>query len=373
MSKTERRIDDRYVTNERFTTLRGIRSEARARMSEKDWNFLWCGTGDETTQRDNEVAFDRYQFRTPLFAGISNPDTSTRLLGMDLSFPAFIAPFGADAVFDPEGHLAAGRAAEASGIKQIVPVASSFTLEEVTQASSAARIFELTFVGEESLVIDMMHRAKEAGYTHLCVTYSPIRQWRERMMEDRWAFRFKKEEANYGPGRSDPATLIELLDFTRPRWTWKQAASVLSKAPLPCIIKGVTEVDDAKASLDAGAAGLYVSNYGGRIIDRVPAALDLLPEIRAAAGTDVPIIFDSGIRRGSDIAAAIALGADAVALGRLIALGLAADGQKGVQRTLELLKTEFWTTLGHLGCSKVSELGPHVFRTEKSKRLSNRE
>jgi 4-hydroxymandelate oxidase len=222
----------------------------------------------------------------------------------------------------------------------------------------------MTFVGDEGAVLAMMERAKDAGYRYICVTYSPIRQWRERMMEDRFSIRGEKGPANFGPGRSDPSSLAELLDFTLPRWNWAQAARAIGRAPLPCIVKGVTNARDAQAALDAGAAALYVSNYGGRTVDRTPAALDVLPLVRAAAGPEVPIIFDSGIRRGSDIATAIALGANAVALGRLIALGLAADGEAGVRRTLELLQREFWTTLGHLGCSSVGELTGDIFHRQ---------
>jgi 4-hydroxymandelate oxidase len=361
MTDQAAKIDDRYVTPERFTTLRGIRAEAKRRLSRADWNYLWCGTGDETTLEENTAAFDRYLFRTPLFAGISNPATSTTVLGMELSFPAFIAPFGGDRVFHPEGHLAVGRAAEAAGIQQMVPVAASYSLEAVARASSVASVFQMTFAGEEDDVVEMMHRAKAAGYKFICVTYSPIRQWRERLMEDRFTIRGETAPANFGPGLSDPAPLVELLEFTRPRWNWQQAKSAIARSPLPCIVKGVQTVEDASAALKAGAVGLYLSNYGGRTIDRVPAPIDTLPAIRAAVGPGVPIILDSGIRRGSDIATALALGANAVALGRLVALGLAADGEAGVRRTLELLKREFWTTLGHLGCSSVDELSPKVF------------
>jgi len=133
---------------------------------------------------------------------------------------------------------------------------------------------------------------------------------------------------------------------------------VIRNSPLPIFVKGIMESGEALQSLEAGAAGLYVSNYGGRSIDRMPSAISALPKVRAAVGKDVPIIFDSGIRRGSDIAAAVALGANVVALGRAVGYGLAADGEAGARRVLELLRTEFWTTLGHLGCSSVSELNP---------------
>ncbi|WP_105432056.1 MULTISPECIES: alpha-hydroxy acid oxidase [Neorhizobium] len=365
MTDKPNRIDDRYATQEKYTTLRGIYKDAQHRLSEMDWNYLSCGTGDEVTLRENTSVFDSIRFEVPLFAGISNPDTSTNVLGFDLSFPAFIAPFGGgESVFHPEGHLAIGRAAASVGIQQMVPVAAAHSLEDVAKASPAASVFQMAFVGDECGVLEMMERAKAAGYKYICATYSPIRQWRERMMEDRFSIRGETGSSNFGPGKSDPAAMVELLDFTRPRWTWAQAASVINKAPLPCIVKGVSSIRDAKASLDAGAVGLYVSNYGGRTIDRGPPALETLSPIREAVGKDVPIVFDSGIRRGSDIAAALALGANAVALGRIVAYGLAADGENGVRRTLELLQREFWTTLGHLGCSTVAELSPAVFAHE---------
>jgi 4-hydroxymandelate oxidase len=361
MSDKPNRIDDRYQTSEKYTTLRGIYHDAKRRLSDIDWNYLSCGTGDEVTLKENTAVFDSVRFEVPLFAGISNPDTQTNVLGFDLSFPAFIAPFGGgEAVFHPEGHLAIGRAAAAVGIQQMVPVAASHSLEEIAEASPVASVFQMTFVGDEDGVLDMIERAKAAGYSYICATYSPIRQWRERMIEDRFSLRNETTPSNFGPGKSDPAALRELLDFSKPRWTWAQAASVIRRSALPCIVKGISSVKDAKASLDAGAVGLYLSNYGGRTIDRTPAALETLPAIRRAVGQDIPIVLDSGIRRGSDIATAIALGADAVALGRLIACGLAADGEYGVRRTLELLRCEFWTTLGHLGCSSVAELSVAV-------------
>ena len=172
----------------------------------------------------------------------------------------------------------------------------------------------------------------------------------------------KRVQPTSAPASPTPAPLRELLDFTQPRWTWQQAASAIARCPLPCIVKGIQSPTDATAALKAGAVGLYVSNYGGRTIDRTPATIDLLPAIRTAAGPEIPIILDSGVRRGSDIATAIALGANAVALGRLTVLGLAADGENGVRSTLELLKRELWTTLGHLGRSSIAELTPSIFQ-----------
>ena len=351
------RIDNRYVSGERFNTNRGIQTEARKQLSDVEWNYLNCGTGDEVTLRANTTDFDKVTFDTPLFAGVENPDTRTRFLGHELSFPALIAPFGGgEQLFHPDGHVATGRAAAASGIRQIVPVAAAHSLETIASSTGVAQMFQMTFVGDAEAVLQMIGRAKDAGYEQIIATYSPIRQWRERMMEDRFTIRSSDEDSNYAEGKSDPSMLKEQLEFTRPRWGWKDAEYIIRKSPLPVFVKGVMSERDATRALEAGARGLYVSNFGGRSIDRMPSAISALPKVRAAVGTDVPIIFDSGIRRGSDIATAIALGADVVALGRSIAFGLAAEGEAGAHRVLELLKAEFWTTLGHLGCSSVSDL-----------------
>lgn len=359
---TAKRIDDRYSTHERFTTLRGIEAEARKQLSPVVWNYLNCGTGDEVTLRANIADFDKLSFRTPLFAGISNPDTSTTFLGHALSFPALIAPFGGgEQLLDPEGHCATGRAAAAVGIRQIVPVAAAHSLETIAAATGVAQMFQVTFVGKVESVLAMIERAKQGGYEQIVATYSPIRQWRERMMEDRFTIRMAMEDANYGVGRSDLEMLREQLAFEHKRWGWDEAKEVIRNAALPVIIKGVMEAEEAAQCMEAGAAGLYVSNYGGRSIDRMPSAISALPKVRAAVSKDTPIIFDSGIRRGSDIAAAIALGADVVALGRSVGYGLAADGEAGAKRVLELLRNEFWTTLGHLGCSRVDQLSEMVF------------
>ncbi|ARO15191.1 glycolate oxidase [Ketogulonicigenium robustum] len=355
-------IDNRYATTQRFTTNTGIRRAARQNCSDEVWNYLNCGTGDEVTLRANTADFDKLQWNTPLFAGVAHPDTTTEFLGHRLSFPALIAPFGGgEYMLDAEGHRATGRAARDVGIRQIVPVAAAHTLEDIAQATGVAQMFQITFVGDVGAVVDMMHRAKAAGYEQIVATYSPIRQWRERMMEDRTRFAAGKSDANFGPGLSDPAALHEQLAFTRPRWGWAEAREAIARAPLPIIVKGVMTADEAKQSLDAGAAGLYVSNYGGRSIDRQRSAISALPHVRAAAGQNVPIIFDSGIRRGSDIAAAVALGANVVALGRAVGYGLAADGEAGARRVLELLRDEYWTTLGHLGCATTADLGPACF------------
>jgi len=346
----------RYESRERFRTLRGIYAAAERNLSSLDWDYLWCGVGDELTVASNTEAFSQWLFRERLFAGIARPDTTVSFFGRQMAAPVLVAPFGNDAVFHPDGHLAVGRAAEAVGVLQMVPVAASYSLEDVARSSAAAIGYQMTMVGDEGAALEMIDRAKQAGYQFICASDSPTRQWRERLIESEYVPLRSHQDINFGPGKSDPSSLAELYAFTKPRWTWEQLARLIGRSSLPVIVKGVQNAADALRAVEAGASGLYVSNYGGRELDRTAPALAALPKVRAAVGAEVPIIFDSGIRRGSDIAVAIALGADVVAVGRLAALGLAAGGEDGVRRVLELLKEELWATMGRLGCTGVSQL-----------------
>ncbi|MCQ9368744.1 alpha-hydroxy-acid oxidizing protein [Brevibacterium sp. 91QC2O2] len=362
LEQTSAILDDKFASTRKYTTISGIMKAARHQMSESIWDYLWTGTSGETTTDRNSQKFDELLWEVPLFAGLTKPKTETNVLGLDLSFPLFTAPFGQEAVFHPDGHKAVGRAAQSAGVKQMVPVAASFTLEQIAEASDAAAMFQMSFVGKEEHCLQMIERAKAAGYKYIIATYSPIRQWRERLLENRFVSRFSSGHDNFDPSLSNPAPLEELINFTESRWDWARVKAFIPQSPLPIVIKGISSAADATAAIDAGAVGLYVSNYGGRTVDRTLSSIETLPEIRKAAGPDMPIIIDSGIRRGGDIAAALALGANAVAIGRLTGLGLAADGEEGVEAVLDILREEFWMTMGHLGCSTVTELTPQNFR-----------
>lgn len=343
-----------------FSTLTDIRERAREKLSDGDWAYLETGTGDEVTLRENVEAFSRRRFHQPLYSGISSPVTAVRFLDIELAFPLVTAPFAFDTTFHADGHLAVGRAAEKAGIAQIAPMEGSFSLQDVAAASSAAVIYQVLTHGEPRLMIELSERARTAGYRYLCASFTPIRAWRETQFRARW----QAPEDRLTNGVADAAELVmreRSAAFSEPRWDWTTARRIFADCALPWICKGVLSEADANRALEAGASALYVSNFGGRQLDRVPATIDVLPRIRQSVGPDVPILVDSGIRRGSDIATALALGANAVAAGRLVARGLAADGESGVLRTFELLREEFWTTLGHLGLSSATELSPAVF------------
>jgi 4-hydroxymandelate oxidase len=351
-----------YASAARFATLGEIADAARAALPADVWDFLAGGAGTETTLADNAAAFGRWRFRPRVLSGIGPPDLGTSLLGIPLRLPLLTAPFGADGLFHPDGQLAVARANARAGIASIVPEAGTYPLEEVaTAAPAAARVLQLHPMGPERNFRDMLARAEDAGYTAVCLTAdSPTGGWRERNLRNRFSPDPAVITGNYPPGRGvSPEQVFGQL-FTRgePVWSWDQVARLCATSRLPFLVKGILTAADARAAVAAGAAAVLVSNHGGRQLDRAPAALDQLPEVVAEVGGEVPVALDSGVRSGTDVVVALALGADAVVIGRLAAYGLAADGEAGVTRVLELLREEITTVLTLLGRPSVRDLDP---------------
>jgi isopentenyl diphosphate isomerase/L-lactate dehydrogenase-like FMN-dependent dehydrogenase len=340
-----------------FATIREILAQAKQRAPVDVWNYIEGGTSGEESLALNRAAFARLGFRPKMLAGISRADLSTTLLGIPLAMPLFISPFGNDGFIHADGHLATAEAVAAVGITNVVPEGATYSLEDVASRCGGQQgMVQMTLIGPDSHVLGLVERAANAGYRAVCFTDSPVRAWRERVREARLDLHEQYSMANYGPGRADVAVLRGLVDFTEPRWGWSRLEQLARSCPLPWFLKGVLTPEDAKRALDAGAAGLYVSNYGGRELDGLPASLDQLPAIVEVAAGQVPVILDSGVRRGTDVVKAIALGASAVGIGRLAAFGLAADGANGVRRVCELLKAEMETVVGRIGCDRIEQI-----------------
>jgi 4-hydroxymandelate oxidase len=340
-----------------FATIREILEHARRTSSPDVWNFIEGGTGDEEGLAVNRRAFARWNFRPRMLAGIRRPRFSASLFGIPLTMPVFISPFGYDGFIHGDGHLAVADAVAAAGITNIAPEGASYSLEDIAARCGGQQgLFQMTLVGSDSHVLGLAQRAAEAGYRALCFTDAPVRAWRERIREARLDLSPVYGVANYGPGKADPAVLQELLAFSERRWDWERLERIVPACPLPWVLKGVLTAEDAERAVAAGAAGIYVSNYGGRELDGLPASLDQLPEVVAAVAGRVPVLFDSGIRRGSDIVKALALGASAVGIGRLAAFGLAADGASGIQRVCDLLCGEMETVIGRLGYDSATQV-----------------
>jgi 4-hydroxymandelate oxidase len=227
------------------------------------------------------------------------------------------------------------------------------------EAPGAARVMQLHPTGDEEHVLYLAERAMRAGYELLCFTLdAPTVGWRERGKRNRFAF-----DLNAVAGNFDPDVPLEQQDvfgqlFVRRElvWSWEKLASVATRLPLPFGVKGVLTREDAEAALETGAKCVVVSNHGARQLDAVPATLDQLPEVVDACAGRVPVALDGGVRRGTDVLMALALGADAVFIGRLAAYGLAASGQQGVRRVLELVHGELLTSMALLGVERVNQL-----------------
>lgn len=329
-----------------FAALEEIHAAALRRMPPDLAVYLESGAGTEWTLRANREAFGRWVIRPRPMTGVSDPDTSTTLLGMPLAVPVITAPFGGDGLFWPDGHMAVARATADRGILSIVPELGTFSYEAVREtAPSAARIAQLHPYESFPYVAK---RIRDAGFDALCVTVDcPMTGYRVRSAMTR----SHPDRRVWAGNRLDDATptagdMFRLgISADNPAWTWDQLAEAAARQDLPWIAKGILTAEAAEAAVGAGASAVYVSNHGGRQVDPAPASLDALPEVAAAVGGRVPLLLDSGVRNGADVLLALALGADAVVIGRLAAYGLAAAGEAGVRRTIELVTEEIRTLM----------------------------
>jgi 4-hydroxymandelate oxidase len=286
--------------------------------------------------------------------GVTDPKTNVEFLGIPLALPVLTAPFGGDALFAPDGHLAVARANAGHGIASIVPEVGSFSYEQVAAAApAAARIGQLHPYDSFDAVAA---RIKAAGYDALCVTVDcQVVGFRAR---NRMA-RFHPDRAVWSGNVVDDGSPNMASTFGArvvPSWTWDRLAEATARHGMPWIAKGILTSEAAEAALTAGASAILVSNHGGRQVDPSPASLDVLPEIAAAVSGQVPVLLDSGVRTGADIFLALALGASAVVIGRLAAYGLAAAGEHGVSRTIALLAQELRILMTLAGIPDVPSL-----------------
>lgn len=349
---TKPRWTGSFRVTDRFATLSEIYDAAQATLKPEVWDFVDAGAGAEWTSRENVRAFQDWCFRPRVLTGINPPSTATTFLGIELSLPVLSAPFGGDAVIHPEGHKAVVRACELFGTASIVPGFGSFPLEEVRKsAPKAARIFQLHSMGSDQAFLDLANRAMSAGYTALCVTVDcPTRGWRDRLIKDRLDLGTASSGNFAGALELDaPDVFGQFHGLSEPIWSWTRLERVVEKLNVPFMVKGIMTAEDARAALAIGASAILVSNHGGRQLDGAPPTLHQLPEIVAAIRGKIPVAFDGGIRRGTDVLKAIALGARVVVIGRAAAMGLAAAGQDGVYRVLELIREEMLRTMALVG------------------------
>jgi isopentenyl diphosphate isomerase/L-lactate dehydrogenase-like FMN-dependent dehydrogenase len=371
----------------RAVNIEDLRELARRRVPRIVFNYIDGGAEGEWTLRENRRAFEAVTFRPRQAIAVPLSDLRTRVLGTELSMPILLAPVGYLRVMHPDGEIAAARAASRAGIGLILSTVSGHRLEDVKAASTSPVWYQLYLTGGRAAAENAMRRAMDVGYTVLVITIdSTVIGHRERESRDgmeqllrgnlwskvpflpeilthpRWLARFLLDGGLpdmpniVSPERGvlrvrDAHTAMKREAFT---WSDMQWIRALWKGPI--VIKGVLCAEDAKRSLDHGAAAVVVSNHGGRQLDGVAASLQVLPEVVEAVKDQAEVMMDSGIRRGSDIVKAICLGARAVLCGRAYVYGLAAAGEAGVTRSLDLLRADLERCLKLLGCSSVDNL-----------------
>ena len=322
------------MTAPQFLTLHELVKKARQKLNHDNWDYIVGGAETETTLRRNRLALDSLAFRPRVLRDVSHIDASTKFLGRTLRLPLVLAPIGGLELFAPEGGGAAAKAAQQFGVAHMLSSVCDPGLEAVAQAApDALRMFQLYTRGDAAWVDAMAERAIAAGYGAFCLTVdTAYYSRRERDLAKRHS-------------RSGPMPQREF----QARLTWSDVARLKAKFALPLILKGIATAEDATLALEHGVDMIYVSNHGGRQLDYGRGAMDVLPEIAAAVGGRTPIIIDGGFNRGTDIVKALAAGASLVGIGRMQCIGLAAGGQAGLVRLLEILEQEIQLCLGLLG------------------------
>jgi isopentenyl diphosphate isomerase/L-lactate dehydrogenase-like FMN-dependent dehydrogenase len=332
---------------------------AEERLDPGPWAYLAGGSGHEWTLRENRAAFARWTFRPRVLCDVSEISTATTVLGTRIELPVVVAPVAYQQLYHPDGECATARGAAAAGTGTVVSTFSTRTHEEIAAASPGALQWcQLYVFQDRGPTREHLAGAAAAGCSAVVLTVdTPRLAQRERDL--RVGFEIPSDlplpyaRAAIGNAPKNPAAQFALLDASV---SWRDLEWIASEGNLPVVLKGVVTAEDAELAVEHGAAAVIVSNHGGRQLDGVPATLDALPEVAEAIAGRVEVYVDGGIRRGTDVAKALALGARAVLAGRGPVFGLAAAGEDGVRHVLELLRDELALALCLLGCTSPDEV-----------------
>ncbi|MBW8799060.1 MAG: aminotransferase class I/II-fold pyridoxal phosphate-dependent enzyme [Streptomyces sp.] len=345
-------------------TLKDYEEAARSRFDHGSWDFIAGGAGQERTLAANLAAFDRVRLRPRALSGSGAPDTKATVLGHSWPVPIAVAPMAYHTLADPEGEVATARAAGQAGLPVVVSTFAGRTFESIAEAASAPLWLQVYCFRDRSTTRQLVERAERAGFEALVLTADAPRLGR-RLRDLRNDFRLPDGmvPANLTGGDYASPSAHALTEFD-PALDWSVIDWLREISSLPVLVKGVLSGADARAALRAGVDGIVVSNHGGRQLDGVPATLEVLAEITAAVGGACPVLVDGGIRRGADVLAALALGADAVLLGRPVLYGLAVGGENGAAHLLELITEELVEAMALTGTPSVAEAGPALVGAE---------
>ena len=327
---------------------------AEQRLEPGVYGYYAGGAGDEWTLHENEAAFRRWVLRPRVLVDVTSVTTVTSVLGTESSMPILVAPTAFHRLVHANGEIATARAAAAAGTIMCVSTLATTGAAEVAKAAPAApRWYQLYWHPDRGLTRAIVKEAADAGFTAVVLTVDlPVLGNRERDLRTGFTLPDGIVPAFARTAAYAAAKGSAVLGWTvDPSITWRDLEWLLSLSDLPLLVKGVLTAEDALLAVEHGCAGVIVSNHGGRQLDGVPASLDALPEIVDAVGERCEVLVDGGVRRGTDVVKALALGAKAVLVGRAVLWGLAHDGEAGVERVLELLRAETELALALVGCA----------------------
>ena len=345
-----------YIPND-LVSLKDYERYAKKIMDLNSLAYVCSGAGDEVTYRKNEESFQEIYLKANTLEDLSGANTKIELFGQTYENPIFLAPVAYQKLVDINGEIATAQASNAMNCCMCVSSFSSSTLEDISSVSSSPLWFQLYIQPEMSVNLELIKKAEKLGYKALVITIdAPISGIRN--VEQRFGFSLPNDVSavNINNPFQSNNQYENVFDIVKNLPTWKDIEFIKNSTNLPVILKGITSVSYAKKALEIGVDGIVVSNHGGRTLDTLAPSIKVLPKISKVINGKIPILFDGGIRRGTDIIKAIALGADAVMIGRPIMYGLATAGALGVAHTLKILKEELEIAMIFTGCKDIESL-----------------
>ncbi len=374
------------MTLSRCKNIGDLRKVAKSRLPAPMFHYIDGGADDEWSMRRNVDAFDNYELLPNYLKNIETIDLTTTLLGEKLDMPLLLAPTGMSRLFHHDKETGVANAASRFGVMYALSTVGTASIEDIAAIDGCPKMFQIYILKDRGLTTEFVERCKEACYAAMCLTVdTPLAGNRERdlvtgmtlpprfgvksllsfAVHVRWAlnllrhrdFQLANVKHRIGEISAEGTSLVQWVNNQFDRTvTWDDAAWLVEQWPGPFVIKGLQTAEDAKRAADIGAQGIMISNHGGRQLDSTPAPIDCLAEMRDAIGDSLELIVDGGIRRGTHILKAMAMGADACSIGRPYLYGLAAGGQAGVERSLHLLREELLRDMALLGCTSLAEL-----------------
>lgn len=334
---------------------------AKGRIEQGHYDFIAGGATDEITIRRTRAVFDSIMLRPRMMVDVDQRSLATTVLGQEIALPVMLDPAGNHSAAHPEAEIATVKAAGAAGTLMVLSSHASRTLEDVAASASGPLWFQQYFFKDRGLTLEMAARAEEAGYSAICMTLdAKIKPKRERNIRNDYV---GAESPNYAQldlgthswkfAADAPAGPSDIRDVAA---DWDDLDWFASNVKLPVVVKGIMAGEDGRLSAENGAQAVIVSNHGGRYLDTTPATIEVLPEVAEAVDGKAEVYLDGGIRRGTDIFKALALGAHSVLIGRPLFWGLAVDGEDGLRAVLELLRDELDATMGMCGCATVDDV-----------------